>query len=60
MTSEDLRKAMEGQQLSPAWAELAAKLVWLYGPERARDILDGEDRATEADIAAWRSLGVRR
>lgn len=38
---------------------LRAKLVWLYGAERAAAILAGNDPATQADIRRWNSLGRR-
>lgn len=36
------------------------RLVWLYGHARALNIIDGHDEATNADLAAWRSLGASK
>jgi hypothetical protein len=35
------------------------RLAWAHGPERAAAIIEGRDPQTEADLAAWRSLGRR-
>ncbi|MFA5567998.1 MAG: hypothetical protein WC972_05045 [Trueperaceae bacterium] len=43
------------------WEEFtAARLAWQYGAERAYAIISGQDAKTNADLAAWRSLGERR
>lgn len=36
-----------------------AVLIWHYGIARAVRIANGQDRKTEADLAAWRNLGPR-
>ena len=36
------------------------RLVWQYGPERAKAIVEGRDPATEMDLARWRTLGKRK
>lgn len=41
-----------------SWAEhCARRLVHAHGQERADSIADGQDAASEQDIAAWRSFG---
>lgn len=37
--------------------DLFARLRWQYGVERASEIVDGLDEATERDLAAWNALG---
>lgn len=39
-------------------AKRDAMVRWLY-PERAGRIINGEDEATNADIALWRRVGGR-
>jgi hypothetical protein len=42
----------------PRWvSETEVRLGWCHGPERAAAIIEGRDPATEADLAAWRTLG---
>jgi hypothetical protein len=36
------------------------RLLFQKGPERALAIIEGRDEAFNADLAAWRSLGVRK
>lgn len=36
------------------------RLVWQYGPEKAAKIVAGQNRKTQADLAAWRRLGTGR
>lgn len=43
-----------------SWQQFTERrLLWLYGPERAQAIISGQDHATQADLASWRSLGQR-
>jgi hypothetical protein len=42
------------------WDRLAARLLWLHGPNHAKDILAGRGAATNADLRAWRGLGGRK
>ncbi len=35
-----------------------ARLTWLHGSDRAHRIVNGQDDATQADIAAWRKFGA--
>jgi hypothetical protein len=57
------RPPVEGEQrwqLELSWREhTRARLDWLYGYDRARQIDAGLDPATQADIAAWNRLGKR-
>jgi type II secretory pathway component PulK len=52
---KSLSPTVSGQM---AHERLWAALVWNYGYERAQDIVSGKDEATNADIQAWRMLGV--
>jgi hypothetical protein len=36
------------------------RLVWQYGELRTRQIMLGQDDASEDDLLAWRRLGRRR
>jgi hypothetical protein len=49
------------RQRTQRWAlwDLRDRLLWLYGPERAAEIMAGRDEATQADIAKWNALGNR-
>lgn len=38
--------------------QTAARLSWRYGPQRAAEILAGNDPEANADLAAWRKLGA--
>lgn len=56
------RSARYGPGLShvpPCPVEMAtiARLTWRYGTERTTEIISGRDPETNADLAAWRSLG---
>lgn len=33
------------------------RLAWSYGPDRAAQIIAGNDPATQGDVARWNSLG---
>ena len=33
------------------------RIEWLYGPERAVEVMAGTDRRTNADLDAWNGLG---
>jgi hypothetical protein len=35
------------------------RLAWIYGPERAQQIISGRDPLTQQDVAAWAQLGRR-
>lgn len=42
------------------WSDHFRRLfTWLYGPERADDIMSGRDPATQSDLSRWNSLGRR-
>ena len=41
------------------WDDHWWKLCWIYGVERATEIYEGRDSATNADITKWRNLGTR-
>lgn len=45
-------------EVGGGWDQLAARLAWQYGVERAEQILRGMDEATNADQAAWRKFGA--
>jgi len=40
------------------WADYYRRLLWNYGAERADRIWAGVDAATNADLRAWRNLGL--
>jgi hypothetical protein len=47
-----------GGGINHSWAEFThARLLWLYGPERAASIIAGTDPATNTDLASWNRLG---
>ena len=54
MTHHDIAQA--GEQA----ADLHVRLAWRYTPERADRAVNGADRATQIDLARWRTLGSRR
>lgn len=35
----------------------ANALIWQYGPERAREIINGRDPEAKDDLASWRRFG---
>lgn len=41
------------------WRVTMQRLAFQYGPVRTLRIVQGDDRKTEADIAAWNKLGAR-
>lgn len=44
-----------------SWEEhTERRLAWLYGAQRAEAMMAGRDAATNADLAAWSSLGRRK
>jgi len=38
--------------------QLERRLRHCHGSERAAEIIDGHDRASEADVKVWRRLGL--
>lgn len=46
--------------MTPAQLQAARTLAFVYGAERAAEILNGRDDKTNADLAAWRALGTKR
>lgn len=42
-----------------AWDQYEATLRFVYGAERAEQILDGRDPAHQQDLASWLRLGRR-
>lgn len=63
---EVLQPSLRGLDSTPEsrveWAQIqtAQRLVEAHGFERALAILNGEDRAAQADLAAWKRLGAGR
>lgn len=59
----EMRRASRAEverMTSRAALQAARTLAFIYGPERAADILNGRDDKTNADLAAWRALGTKR
>lgn len=48
---------MTGHDINHPKPRLEDRLKWAHGPERARDIMEGTDAATNADLKAWNGLG---
>lgn len=56
MTYLDSRDSLGN--LTHSWQRLTERrLTWQYGHERAADIINGRDPATQEDIRKWRELG---
>lgn len=50
----------EGRTITHSWDDYThQRLAWLYGPERALEILAKRDERTNADLARWSALGRR-
>lgn len=47
----------EAAKNGAAWNDTCARLFWAHDADRAADIVAGKDRATNADLARWRTLG---
>lgn len=43
----------------PAWRSLFVAICGRHGEQAAIQIMRGQDRRTNADLDAWRRLGVR-